>query len=88
VRRFQKHYLGKPDEAIEPGLLTRGYACLDRMDAALRGRPWFAGEALSLADVALVAYTRLAHEGGFDLAPYPAIRDWITRTEVTLPIRS
>jgi glutathione S-transferase len=41
---------------------------------------------LSLADVALVAYTRLAPEGGFDLGLYPAVRDWIARVEAALGI--
>ena len=44
------------------------------------------GDRLSLADVALVAYTRWAHEGGFDLVSYPAIRDWIGRVEQALAI--
>jgi glutathione S-transferase len=87
VRRFQKHYLGKPDSEIDPSLLTRGRAVLSRMSDALVGRDWFAGTALSLADVALVAYTRVAHEGGFDLAAWPVVRDWVARVEVQLPIR-
>ena len=34
---------------------------------------------MTLADIALYAYTHVAHEGGFDLAPYPAIRAWLER---------
>ena len=41
---------------------------------------------LTLADVALVAYTRWAHEGGFDLEPYPKVRDWVGRLERDLNI--
>jgi Glutathione S-transferase len=41
---------------------------------------------LSLADVALVAYTRWAHEGGFDLADYPAVAGWVHRVEDALGI--
>ncbi len=44
------------------------------------------GGAISLADVALVAYTRVAHEGGFDLSEYPAVAAWVKRVEATLPI--
>ncbi|MCP1548186.1 glutathione S-transferase [Methylorubrum zatmanii] len=33
-----------------------------------------------------MAYTRLAHEGGFDLTPYPALRAWIARVEAGLGI--
>ena len=54
--------------------------------AALSGGGWLAGEAASLADVALVAYTRVAGEEGFDLAGYPAVRAWIVRVEAALGI--
>ena len=50
-------------------------------------RGWLAGDRLSLADVALVAYTRVAPEGGFDLAEYPAVQAWVERVEAALPIR-
>jgi glutathione S-transferase len=43
--------------------------------------PFLAGENVSLADVSLLAYTRLAHEGGFDLDRYAAVRRWIGETE-------
>ena len=81
VARFQRTLAGKAADEIEPRLMERGRAALDRMEAALADRDWLAGEAVSLADLALVAYTRVAPEGGFDLGPYPAIRGWITRTE-------
>jgi glutathione S-transferase len=88
VRRFQQHYLGKPDAEIDPALMGKGKAALALMNARLEANGgWFAGTALSLADVALVAYTRVAHEGGFDLADYPAVDAWVKRVEATLPIR-
>ena len=87
VRRFQKLYLGKPDAEIDPNLMTRGNAALGLMDACLEVKSeFFAGGALSLADVALVAYTRVAHEGGFDLSNYPAVTAWVARVEKALPI--
>ena len=86
VRRFQRLYLRRPDEALDPKLFERGHAALRLMEGALEGRTFLVGEALSLADVALVAYTRLAPEGGFDLAPYPAVRAWIARVEAGLGI--
>lgn len=86
VRRFQRLYLGKPEAALDPKLFERGHAALALMEGALAGRAFLVGEALSLADVALVAYTRLAHEGGFDLAPYPGLRAWIARVEEALAI--
>jgi glutathione S-transferase len=86
VRRFHKHMLGKPDADIDPALLVRGNAALAMMESHLAAHEFFAGGALSLADVALVAYTRLAPEGGFDMAPYPVVRAWIARVETALKI--
>lgn len=87
VARFQRAFAGKSAEEIEPRLMERGRAALDRMEQALAVDIWLAGgQGASLADLALVAYTRVADEGGFDLAPYPAIRDWIGRTEAVFGI--
>ena len=86
VARFQRAFLGKMADEIEPRLMERGRAALDRMAAALSGADWLVGDGPTLADLALVAYTRVAHEGGFDLAPYPAIRRWIGRVETTFAI--
>ena len=49
------------------------------MEGQLAGRHWFVGEAMTIADIALYAYTHVAHEGGFDLAPYEAIGAWLER---------
>ena len=49
------------------------------MERHLDGRTFFVGDALSLADIALYAYTDVAHEGGFDLARYPAVGAWLGR---------
>lgn len=87
VRRFHKHYLGKADADIDPALLPKGNAVLALMQGRLGEEGgWFAGSAPSLADVALVAYTRVAHEGGFDLGPYPAVKAWVARVEAALNI--
>jgi glutathione S-transferase len=56
-----------------------GEAALALMDEHLAGRDYFVGDGLSLADVALYAYTHVADEGGFDLARWPAVRRWIDR---------
>lgn len=86
VARFQVRYLGKPVAELEPRIVERGGAALQRLEAGLAESPFLAGEALSLADVALVAYTRVAGEGGFDLAPLPRVRGWIARVEAVLGI--
>ena len=82
--RFQRAFLGKPAEDVEPRLIQRGDAALDRMEEGLAGRDWHAGEAASLADIALVAYTRMAGDGGFDLSGRSRVREWITRVEMRL----
>jgi glutathione S-transferase len=86
VVRFQRHMAGLPADAIEPKLVQRGYAALDRMELALTTRPYLVGQDASLADMALVAYTRLAHQGGFDLEAYPHIRAWVSRVEADFKI--
>ncbi|MDD3837517.1 MAG: glutathione S-transferase family protein, partial [Phenylobacterium sp.] len=85
VARFQVRYLGKPLADLDERLVTRGGAALALMDRALAGGGFLAGP-LSLADVSLVAYTRWAHEGGFDLSRYPAVQAWVGRVEVALNI--
>lgn len=86
VARFQRLYLGKTASEVEPRLMERGRAALDRLEAALSEGEWLAGASPSVADLALVAYTRLAHEGGFDLSPLPNVRRWIARVETVFGI--
>jgi glutathione S-transferase len=62
-----------------PGKRALGEAALGVMDGHLRTRRFFVGEAYSVADIALYAYTHVADEGGFDLEPYPAVRAWLER---------
>ena len=86
VARFQMLYLGKPREELEQRLVERGGQALARLETQLRQTPFLVGEQVTLADVALVAYTRVAHEGGFDLALYPAVKAWVGRAEAALGI--
>lgn len=86
VARFRMAYEGLPREALEPRLVARGNTALDRMEQALASQTFLVGDTLTLADIALVAYTRVAHEGGFDLSGRPNVRAWISRVEQTLPI--
>jgi glutathione S-transferase len=74
-------YLGKPVSDLDPDKVKRGYAALTRMEQQLAMTRFLAGDAVSLADVALLAYTRLAHEGGFQLDKYAALQRWIAATE-------
>ena len=79
VCRFQMFYLGKTASDLDPDKVKRGYAALARMEHQLANTPFLVGDAISLADVSLLAYTRLAHEGGFHLDGYAAVRRWIRR---------
>ena len=86
VVRFQRLLAGKRADEIEPRLVERGRAALARMETALTGADWLVGVGPTLADLALVAYTRVAHEGDFDLAAYPSVRRWVGRVEVAFGI--
>jgi glutathione S-transferase len=66
-------------EAAAPGKRTGGVAALAVMEGHLRARRFFVGESYSIADIALYAYTHVAGEAGFDLAPFPSVRAWIAR---------
>ena len=59
--------------------VARGYAALDVMERHLREHRFFVAERYSIADIALYAYTHVAHEGGFDLTRYPAVTAWLER---------
>ena len=84
VSRFQMFYLGKPASDLDPEKVKRGHAALGRMERQLALTPFLTGRAVSLADVSLLAYTRIAHEGGFDIEAYRPVRRWIGETEKVL----
>jgi glutathione S-transferase len=84
VCRFQMFYLGKTVSELDPDKVRRGYAALARMQLQLATTRFLIGETVSLADVALLAYTRFAHQGGFALEDYAAVRRWIGETETVL----
>ena len=81
VARFWLAYSGTPERFRDqlPARMQGGYAALDAMEGHLEGRTFLVGERYSVADIALYAYTHVAHEGDFDLAPYSAIRSWLER---------
>jgi glutathione S-transferase len=83
VCRYHLVYLGKDRSELDPEKVRRGYLALDHMERRLRVAR-FLVEAFSLADIALLAYTRLAREGGFDLGRYPSVQRWVTEAEAHL----
>ena len=82
VVRFWLAYSGRPD-AFADRLDERtaaGYRALGAMEEHLAGRrDWFVGDGMTLADIALYAYTHVAHEGGFELGRFPAVQAWLSR---------
>jgi glutathione S-transferase len=56
-----------------------GIAALELLESQLSHTDWLCGDQISIADIALYAYTHVAPEGGFDLAPYAGIGRWIAR---------
>lgn len=79
VARYINVYLGLPAEkkAEYDAKQAGGYRALAVMEHQLSLTPFLLGDTISLADISLFAYTHVAHEGGFDLSAYPAIRNWI-----------
>ena len=74
----------KPDSPEKTALLASrragGWAALRIMENHLLKNDFFGGD-YSIADIALFAYTHVAHEGGFPLDDYPSIRAWIERVK-------
>jgi glutathione S-transferase len=81
VARFWLAYSGRADEFADrlPERQSAGRRALAAMDEHLRSRTYLVGDRLTLADLALYAYTHVAHEGGFDLERYPAVGAWLRR---------
>ena len=86
VCRMQMLYLNKSASDLDPEKVKRGYAALARMEHHLASSRYLVDNSLTLADVSLLAYTRVAHEGGFHLDGYAALRRWITDCETALGI--
>lgn len=84
VCRFHMVYLGKSKETRDTLRVERGERALDFMETQLSGRNWLAGDRFSIADISLLAYSRRAHEGGFDTGARPSVLAWIRRCEQAL----
>lgn len=86
VARFQVKFQGRPVDELEARLVERGRAALKHLDEALANNRFLLGSRPTLADVSLVAYTRWAGDGGFELGDYPNVAAWIGRVEDALKI--
>jgi glutathione S-transferase len=81
VVRFWLAYSGTPERFADqvPARRQGGYAALDAMERHLASHSFLVAERYTIADISLYAYTHVAHEGGFDLGSYPAVRAWLDR---------
>jgi glutathione S-transferase len=86
VLRFRKTYLKTPPDQLDPSLEPRCRRVLTVMNEHLGSRDYFVGRRISLADIALVAYTRWSHEAGLALADWPHVAAWVRRVEDDLKI--
>jgi glutathione S-transferase len=82
--RFWIAFVGEPNLSDSQrgqmqGKRAAGEAALALMNEHLDGRLFFVGERLTLADIALYAYTHVAPSGGFDLAAFPHVTSWLER---------
>jgi glutathione S-transferase len=84
VARFIQFYLGLPEERMKEyrSLHKAGYRALAVVERQLGRTPFLVGDSFSIADIALYAYTHVAHQGGFDLLPYTSIRQWLERVRL------
>jgi glutathione S-transferase len=83
VARFIQKFLpaDHPRRVELPRLRERGYQALRVLEHYLQSTAFFVGDSYSIADIALYAYTHVAAEGGFDLAPFPAIQAWMVKVQ-------
>ncbi len=72
-----------PRRADLPRLVERGEQALAVMEKYLDNAPWFSGSDYGIADIALFAYTDCAGDGGFDLAKFPLVSNWLSRIRAT-----
>jgi glutathione S-transferase len=81
VARARVVYDGQAVADLDPALVARANKALDLMEQALAGRTFLVGDSMTIADIALLAYTRQASQGGFDLTGRPALLRWIAVCE-------
>jgi len=71
-------HLATPERMAD--LLEAGHGVLQVMEDHLTGRDWFTGDAPTIADISLYAYSHMAGDaGGFDMDRFPAINAWLAR---------
>jgi glutathione S-transferase len=81
VARFLIAYSGRAEEFADliAERQQQGRRAIGALEGHLETRDWLVGDGMTLADIALYAYTHVAPEGGIELEPYPAVRAWLDR---------
>ena len=80
ARHWIQHMEMTPAQRAQlPDKQTGGRAALAVMENHLGRSAWFGGNSMTIADLALYAYTHVADEGGFDLTNYPVVGTWLER---------
>ncbi|MBE0580979.1 glutathione S-transferase family protein [Devosia sp.] len=69
---------------LDPALVARANKALDRLEQALANQKFLVGDAVTIADIALLPYTRQSPQAGFDLIGRPALTRWIAACEQEL----
>ena len=80
-------YNGRAASEREEWRVERGETALDFMNEHLSSRQYWCDTGFSVADISLLAYTRVAHEGGFDLARREHVERWIDSVEGELKLK-
>jgi glutathione S-transferase len=86
ARRRRRLYREKPAPRLDAALKAGGEAALARLESWLSASPFLVDGRLSLADIALLPYTRWAPEAGFDLDRFAHIQAWVSRAEAELAL--
>ncbi|MFT5175144.1 MAG: glutathione S-transferase, partial [Gammaproteobacteria bacterium] len=81
VCRAQMRYQNRAKQDRDAWRVERAEFALDLMDSELSTRDWLVGRTATIADIALLAYTRLAPQGGFDLSTRTHLTKWVARSE-------
>jgi glutathione S-transferase len=82
MARYYLHLLKTPPRADDLSTWhLRANIALEITDRHLERNHWFVGDAFTIADIALYAYTHVAPEGGFALSKYGRVRRWLKRIE-------
>ena len=87
VCRFHMLYNGRAASERDEWRVERGESALDFMNTHLASRQYWCDTGFSIADISLLAYTRVAHEGGFDLARREHVQRWIDSAEGELKLK-